>query len=191
MVNLTGQFIIICWAIFLIYWFISAFSVKRTALERGWRSWGWRFPILAAVLLLILLNQGGFSKYVGVILWHSSLLIGLVADLITLAGLIIVLWSRKTLAGNWSSDVVIKENHELIERGPYAYVRHPIYSGLLLMVLGAAIISGRVGAFVVLAILFFGFWFKASQEERLLTKHFPDAYPNYKARVKAFIPFIF
>jgi protein-S-isoprenylcysteine O-methyltransferase Ste14 len=59
------------------------------------------------------------------------------------------------------------------------------------MMLGAAIISGSVGAFAVLAIIFFGFWFKASQEERLLTKHFPDAYPNYKARVKAFIPFIF
>ena len=191
MVNLTGQFIIICWAIFLIYWFISAFSVKRTAQKRDWRSWGWRFPILAGVLLLILLNQGVFPKFAGVILWHSSLVIGLIADLITFTGFIVVLWARKTLAGNWSSDVVIKEDHELIERGPYAYVRHPIYSGLLLMVLGAAIISGLVGAFVMLAILFFAFWFKASQEEQLLTKHFPDAYPNYKARVKAFIPFIF
>jgi len=119
MINLTGQFIIICWAIFLIYWFISSFSVKRTSRGQGWRSWVWRFPILAAVLLLILLNHGVFSKYTEAILWHSSLVIGFVADLITFVGLIIMLWARKKLAGNWSSDVVIKENHELIERGHY------------------------------------------------------------------------
>ena len=103
----------------------------------------------------------------------------------------VALWARKTLAGNWSADPMIKENHELIERGPYAYVRHPIYSGMLLMMLGAAIFSGRAGAFAILAIIFFSLWYKARQEERLLTEHFPEEYPKYKARVKALIPFIF
>jgi protein-S-isoprenylcysteine O-methyltransferase Ste14 len=95
------------------------------------------------------------------------------------------------LAGNWSYDVVLKEDHEVIERGPYAYVRHPIYSGVLLMVLGSAVISGRCSAFIVLAVLFIGFWFKSLEEERLLTDHFPVEYKKYKQRVKAFIPFVF
>lgn len=189
--DLTGQFIVICWAVFLAYWAIHALSVKRTARDLGWRSRAWRLPIIAAGLLLIQSNRPGFSPYAGAILWHRTPVVGLAADLITLAGLVVIIWSRQTIAGNWSLDVVLKENHELVERGPYAYVRHPIYSGLLLMALGSAVISGRAGAVVALAIFFFGFWLKAGQEERLLTEHFPDEYPKYKARVKAFIPFVF
>jgi protein-S-isoprenylcysteine O-methyltransferase Ste14 len=188
----AGQFIILCWAIFLIYWFATAFSVKRTAEGRGFRSWGWSFPILfVAVLLIIFINRGMFSKYAGAILWKRTLAVDIAADLITLIGLIIILWARTILGGNWSSNVVLKENHELIERGPYAYVRHPIYSGFLLMALGAAIMSGRLGNFIVLVLFSLGLWVKARQEERLLTKHFPEIYPKYKARVKAFIPCIF
>ncbi len=189
--NIFGHFIILCWAIFLIYWIIAALSVKRTAAGKGWRSWGWRFPIFVAVLLIVLFNRGVLSKYAGSILWHRTLAVGVIADLITFGGLIVLLWARRSLGGNWSSDVVIKENHELIEHGPYAYVRHPIYSGVLLMALGAAIFSGRVGAFVIFAVVSFGFWFKSSQEEQLLIKHFPEEYPNYQKRVRAFIPGIF
>jgi protein-S-isoprenylcysteine O-methyltransferase Ste14 len=191
--SFTGQFIILCWAIFLIYFFIAAFSVKRTAEGRGFRSWGWRFPILAAVLIVIFIKKSRmFSKSAAeAILWQRTFAVGITSDLLALIGLIVALWARSTLGGNWSSDVVLKENHELIERGPYAYVRHPIYSGVLLMALGSAVISGRAGAFIVLAILFLGLWFKALQEERLLTKHFPEVYPKYKQRVKAFIPFLF
>lgn len=189
--NIFGLFIIVCWAIFLVYWTVAAFSVKRTTEGKGWRRWGWRFPIFAAVLLFVLLNRGAFSGYAGSVLWRRTLAVGAVADLITLAGLVVLLWARRTLGGNWSFDVVVKENHELIERGPYAYVRHPIYSGFLLMTLGTAVFSGLAGAFVIFAIVFLGFWFKSRQEERLLIKHFPEAYPRYKKRVRAFIPFIF
>ncbi|HAM51051.1 MAG TPA: hypothetical protein DCP92_10320 [Nitrospiraceae bacterium] len=191
--SFTGLFVILCWAIFLIYWFLAAFSVKRTAEGRGLRRWGWRFPILAAVLLAIFIKKSRlFPKSAAeAILWQRTLAVGIASDLITLIGLIVALWARSTLGGNWSYDVVLKENHELIERGPYAYVRHPIYSGVLLMILGSAIISGRAGSFIVLAILFLGLWFKALQEEKLLAKHFPEVYPKYKQRVKAFIPFLF
>ena len=63
-------------------------------------------------------------------------MIGSVADILTGAGLIVALWARTILGTNWSSNVVLKEQHELIERGPYRFVRHPIYTGVLLMVLG-------------------------------------------------------
>jgi len=115
---------------------------------------------------------------------------GVVADLIAVAGLIVMLWARKTLGANWSSEVVLKQNHELIERGPYAYVRHPIYTGVILMALGTMILFARLSGFVAWVIFVFGFWLKAREEERLLAKHFPEAYPTYKARVKAVIPFV-
>jgi protein-S-isoprenylcysteine O-methyltransferase Ste14 len=106
--------------------------------------------------------------------------------------LAITIWARVVLGGNWSGNITFKENHELIEHGPYRYVRHPIYSGLCLMVLGSTtILSGRVAGLIPPIIFFLGFWSKARREEKLLTKHFPDTYPDYKARVKAFIPFLF
>ena len=188
--SLTEQFIILCWAIFLIYWIISSFSVKRTVERQGW---GWqRVLILAAVIAAFILFSRGasLSLDMAMILWPQTLTVGIVADIITFIGLIIMLWARTALGRNWSANVVFKEKHELIVRGPYRYVRHPIYSGLLLMVLGAAIIQGRVAGFVVFIACFIGFLFKALQEERLLTKHFPEAYPDYKARVKALIPFV-
>ena len=101
-----------------------------------------------------------------------------------------LVWARATLAGNWSADVVFKENHELVERGPYRYVRHPIYSGFILMAAGGILLLGTATALAVLLGLPVLLWLKLSQEEALLTRHFPDEYPRYKARVKALIPFI-
>ncbi|MGA3145773.1 MAG: isoprenylcysteine carboxylmethyltransferase family protein, partial [Verrucomicrobiota bacterium] len=98
---------------------------------------------------------------------------------------------RSGLGGNWSGSVTFKENHELIVRGPYRFVRHPIYTGILLMILGTAIISGRAVAFLALIIGFLIYWQRLRQEEALLTKHFPETYPGYKSRTKALIPFLF
>jgi len=187
---LSEKFIILCWAIFLIYFVAAAFTVKRTVERQN----GWLRVLMLAVLIvvIILLKRGtALSGYAGEVLWRQTLAVGIIADLITLFGLITMLWARIVLGGNWSASVTFKENHELIERGPYAFVRHPIYSGLLLMGIGTAIMSGRVGGFIVFIIFFLGLWLKSYQEERLLTKHFPDAYPNYKARVKALIPYVF
>ena len=103
-------------------------------------------------------------------------------------GLLVTLWARWTLAGNWSSDVTFKQGHELIRRGPYRFVRHPIYTGLLMMCLGTAIEIGhsRLAGLLVAA----AFWIKLKQEERLLLRHFPDEYPAYQKQVKAIVPFL-
>jgi protein-S-isoprenylcysteine O-methyltransferase Ste14 len=190
MSNLTRQFILLCWGIFVAYFAATAFAVKRTVEKQDWK---WRL-ILGAVVVaaVILIRRGGaLSAYTGAVLWPSTVVIGVIADVVTLGGLAVVLWARYVLGENWSGSPAIKENHELIERGPYAYVRHPIYSGLLVMILGAAILYGRVSGFALLVAAFIGIGFKAFQEERLLTRHFPTAYPEYRARVKALIPFMF
>jgi protein-S-isoprenylcysteine O-methyltransferase Ste14 len=95
------------------------------------------------------------------------------------------------LGGNWSAVVSFKEGHELIDRGPYHYARHPIYTGILLMLLGTAIVDGHAIWIVVLSAAFIGLSIKARSEERLLTRHFPDAYPAYRRRVKAILPFVY
>ncbi len=190
METLTIEFILGCWIIFGIVWLVASFATKRTIERQGFQ---WRlFEVGIAVVVFVLLKSGtAFSAFMGTTVWTQTLTIRLIADAITFSGLLVTLWARATLGGNWSSEVAFKENHELIERGPYRFVRHPIYSGLLLMFLGTALMFDRIGGFVVITIIVIGFWYKARQEEKLLTRHFAEAYPEYRARVKALIPFLF
>ena len=185
--DLTGRFLLTCLAAFILFWTVMAFSTKRTV-EASRSQNIWTFVVIAVFVLLMVWR--GRSLGPGPLLWPHSLTTGVIADLVTFLGLLLTLWARVVLGSNWSSGVVFKEQHELIERGPYAYMRHPIYSGVLLMFLGIAIFRGRVTGFVLLAILFVGLWFKAVQEEKLLTRHFGEAYPQYKKRVKALAPFV-
>ncbi len=124
-------------------------------------------------------------------LWPHSLTTGLIADIITLLGLMVMIRARIALGKNWSANVVFKENHELITSGPYAYVRHPIYSGLLLMVLGAIIYSGSLAGVLLFVLFFFGAYYKGRKEEKLLSIYFAEKYTEYKKKVRALIPFIF
>jgi protein-S-isoprenylcysteine O-methyltransferase Ste14 len=104
---------------------------------------------------------------------------------------VVALWARAVLGRNWSGAIVLKEHHELIDRGPYAFVRHPIYAGVLLMVLGVVTVSGTWAGVILFATMVAGLIVKARREERLLTKHFPEVYPLYRARVRSrLIPFV-
>jgi protein-S-isoprenylcysteine O-methyltransferase Ste14 len=98
--------------------------------------------------------------------------------------------ARRALAGNWSRAVAFKEDHELITTGLYRYVRHPIYTGVLLMVLATALFVGTLSAAIGFIIIVLGLWSKLRAEEELLTKHFPKEYPAYKDRTKALIPYV-
>ena len=100
------------------------------------------------------------------------------------------LWARWTLGGNWSSNVTFKQGHELIKTGPYQFARHPIYSGVLTMCLGTAVEIGQFRGWLALPLMTTAFWIKLKQEERLLLRHFPAAYPAYQKQVKALVPFV-
>jgi protein-S-isoprenylcysteine O-methyltransferase Ste14 len=177
----------ICWLIFLAYWIMSARATKTTT-ERQHR--GRELMIrLTMVAGGVLIGFGGR----GIGLATPVVQTGIVA-LQTLGcilcglGLAVALWARHTLAGNWSSSVTFKEDHELIQRGPYSYARHPIYTGILLMMLGTAMTANQKGALLGVVLVFGGLWWKLRQEEMLMTKHFPETYPAYRQRVKALIP---
>ena len=143
----AALFISACWGAWLLYWVLTAFSTKRTV-ERG-SFFGYRLVTGAGVLVVViagrLLHDSSATQ-----LWRSSLPVALLSDLIVLAGAAVMVWARLTLGRNWSAEVSFKQDHELIESGPYAHVRHPIYSGLLLMCLGTAIFYGRALGFGLL-----------------------------------------
>jgi protein-S-isoprenylcysteine O-methyltransferase Ste14 len=108
---------------------------------------------------------------------------------LVIIGLAFAVWARAHLGSNWSGTVTIKQDHELIRSGPYAYVRHPIYTGLLAALLGTTVASGTVHAAVGLAIITVALIRKSRVEERFMREIFPDAYPRYSAEVPALIPF--
>jgi len=188
MPDVTAQFIYLCFVIVILYWVVAASSTKPTL--KGQRGGQWRPVAFVVALVLLFVFRRPLGIHGGLFLWPHTLVVGIIADIIALCGLLIALWARTTLGGNWSSNVVIKEDHELIQRGPYGYVRHPIYSGLLLMVLALVINNGRLAWFIAFAFLCLGLYFKARREEQLLTTHFPESYPKYRAKVKALIPFV-
>lgn len=182
------NFFTVCWWLFIVIWTVSAFSVKPTK-ER--QEWGGRLFTLAFLTITFLLLAGKIQWW-GIntrILPYDHPVVFL-ARAVTLVGLVILIWSRYSLGTNWSASVTFCEGHELVERGLYRFVRHPIYSGMLLMVAGSAIALGNVSGLLSLPICFFGLWWKLRREEALLTKYFPDKYPGYMSRTKALIPFI-
>lgn len=184
----TGLTITGCWIIFLIYWFISAFRVKRTAeRERLAMGLAYRIPIVIGAILML---GRRIRRDDNPLLIPPTDTIQIIAAAVCVSGLLIAIWARNTLAGNWSSSVTFKQGHELIRAGPYRFVRHPIYTGILAMLLGAAIAIGRLSSWLGLGLMLAGFWIKLKQEERLMMRHFPDQYPAYRREVKALVPWI-
>jgi protein-S-isoprenylcysteine O-methyltransferase Ste14 len=187
MTDSTWLFIECCWIAWVVYWVIMAFTTKRTIERRG--VVGYR---LVALILFVgcvaterLLHVSSKSQ-----LWQTMLALGVVTDCIVLAGAAFTVWARITLGRNWSAEVTFKQDHELIESGPYALARHPIYTGLIVMALGTAINYGRATGFALFFSLCGGLWWKARQEEQIMSRHFPDTYAEYKTRVRAIIPFV-
>jgi protein-S-isoprenylcysteine O-methyltransferase Ste14 len=184
----SRQIVTACWVLFVAVWLVSSRFVKPTA-ERS--SWTLRLvSVLPLVIAAGLLRWAQPPGWLGArLIWRSSLVPGLAAAL-TLSGLAVAFWARYILADNWSGMVTFKEGHELVRRGPYRYVRHPIYTGVLLMLLGTTILVGDLSGVVAFLLVLASFWFKLRQEEALLSRHFPEAYPAYRREVRALIPFV-
>ncbi len=185
---MTSKLILACWIVFLAYWLISAYATKQTA-ERESLAAGTIYRIPQVLGALLLFGPIPLSPWNALIVSHTPVAQAIAAGLCVL-GLLGAIWSRRTLAENWSSQVVFKEQHELVERGPYRFVRHPIYTSLLLMVLGSALAIGRLASLGGVLLIVAGLWVKLRQEEELMLRHFPTQYTAYKSRVKALIPFV-
>ncbi len=188
MTAISDKTIIVCWVLFILYWIVSARALKPAA-ERQSRlsSFANRLPLGLGYFLLLfrglpyplnraLTPETGPARAVGAVL--------------CLLGLVVAIWSRRTLAGNWSSNVTFRQGHQLIQTGPYRFARHPIYSGLLGMSLGTALAGGQLRSWLGFLAVGAALWIKLTQEESLMLRHFPDTYSSYRVRVKAIVPFI-
>ena len=178
-----------CWLIFMAVWLLAAISTKRSVYRES-RAQRLRYSILLIAGYFLLIRDHRLAYPLRARVIPRMEIIAWAGVVLCLAGLSFCIWARAILGRNWSGAVTLKEEHELIERGPYRLVRHPIYSGLLAMFLATAIVLGHVGGIIGLVLVFISFWIKLSDEERVMLKQFPDQYAAYQHRVKRIIPFV-
>lgn len=177
------------WLCFGLYWLWGWRRVKgaqrsEPVLPRLLKYW---LPLVVAVALI---GPGDWfvGGWLGQRMYPPSLAIALIGTAAVALGIGFACWARYVLGRNWSSVVQVKQDHELIQRGPYAFVRHPIYTGLLLAFFGTAIAIGEWRGLVCVVIVFASFWFKLRLEERWMRESFGPVYEAYMHRVKALIP---
>ena len=171
-----------------LYWMLSAIRNKATQRRESLASRLAHVLPLALGGVLIAWPQAPPSALAWR-LWPPSLAAHWIGVALVIAGLAFAIWARVYLGGNWSGTVTVKQGHELIRSGPYAYVRHPIYTGLITALLGTTLASGTVHAAIGLAIIAVAFVHKSRIEEGFMRETFPGEYQRYSAEVPALIPF--
>lgn len=178
-----------CWGVFFVVWVLAALFTKRTVYHQsGARRLRYMIPIALGCYLVFRGYRLWPPLNTHLIPQTDAILVA--AAILCLCGLGFCCWARAVLGRNWSGTVTLKENHELIVRGPYRLVRHPIYTGLLAMLIATALEQGHLAGMIGLVLVFLSFWLKLSDEEEVMRNQFPDQYPAYADQVKRIIPFI-
>jgi protein-S-isoprenylcysteine O-methyltransferase Ste14 len=190
MLQAVLQFVVSAlWIAWLIYWLVAARAVKTTRWRESIRSrLLHRVPLTLTALLLVggrqlpsLLRERFLPQT------SACPVLGLV---MLAAGLGFAVWARRHLGPNWSGTVTLKEDHALIRTGPYNYVRHPIYSGILLALLGTAVVIGEWRGLLAFALAVAGLAYKSKVEEERMREIFPE-YDEYRRETAALIPWVF
>ena len=179
----------VLWVAFLTYWEIKARSTKATArLEPAWSRIVRVFGFLIVIVLFAwphiplawlyrqVVPQGVWTFWLGAT--------------ITAAGLLFAVWAREHLGRNWSRSVTIKQDHQLIVTGPYALVRHPIYTGILTGFLGMTLAVAEMRGIVAFVLVSLVLWSKLRLEEQWMRTQFGAPYEAYSRRTAAVVPFV-
>jgi protein-S-isoprenylcysteine O-methyltransferase Ste14 len=175
------------WSAFVVIWLVWAIGTKKTQTREGLRS---RIPY-------VVLNIAGFYVMFSHDVAYSWMRLRILPPdpwinnlgvAITAAGLLFAIWARAYLGRNWSGTVTVKVGHQLVRSGPYRWVRHPIYSGMILAMLGTAITRGQLRGLVAVVLLWIGFTMKLRIEERFMTTTFGPEYEEYSRTTGAILP---
>jgi len=178
------------WGLVAIYWVVGMVLAKPTLRTESIPSRATHL-VLACAAVLFVWDPATGKGFLGHRLTSYADWVAWLGLAVTMAGCAFAIWARATLGSNWSSMVTVKQDHELILRGPYAVVRHPIYTGLLLALAGTAIAVGEIRAFIGLGFAFTTFLWKSAAEEKFMRQEFSAEYSQYSQRVKRLIPFVF
>ena len=170
------------WELLVAVWLPGALCTKSTARSE---------PVVRRLGHTALMIAAAWLLFSPVRREPTTLLVFFVGAALTWLGIAIAIWARFTLGSNWSGSVVVKRDHRLVIAGPYCAARHPIYSGILLAMLGTALGSGELRCLIAVPVAFVGLWIKSRHEEGFMREQFGEDYVRYQARVKAIVPGVF
>jgi protein-S-isoprenylcysteine O-methyltransferase Ste14 len=175
------------WLVLVVVWLAGAFTAKRVVRRQSLASRAVQLALVVGAYELLFDSRLAigwlgwrFIKQQPGIVWAGVAL--------TATGVATAVWARATLGGNWSATVTVKADHELVQRGPYRLVRHPIYSGFTLAAIGTALAIGQLRGVLAVALMLLGWRLKWPIEERFMIEQFGDRYVEYRKRVRAIIP---
>ncbi len=175
--------LLVCWTVFTLVWGVAARSAKPSRKSLHWlRRLGLRLVLVGAVVLLVRDHDlASAHQTTGVAAFAGCVL--------CVSGTAFALWARYSLGKNWGTPMTLRMDPELVMLGPYAFVRHPIYAGMFVTMLGTALVV----PFCVVLVLFSSVYFTISalREERDMLAQFPERYGAYRKRTKMFFPFLF
>ena len=173
------------WIVFSIYWEIEAKNAARDRSGESTASRVLHVSLVNAALLLLYIPVPGLN---GRYLPAALTLLGLA---IQTGGVLLAIWARRHLGRNWSGRVTLKVDHELVRTGPYRFVRHPIYTALLAMYAGGAVVSGEWHAVVGIVLVSLAYWRKIRIEEANLAGGFGATWDDYRRSTRALVPGLF
>jgi protein-S-isoprenylcysteine O-methyltransferase Ste14 len=177
--------IAVCWGVGVIVWIVGAFYNSRRSAPVKTRSPMNTWIAVSAIVVVVVIEVAPIDLHRT---FDGPPWVQVLGGLILIGSTAFTIWARVRLGRMWSSMAVEREDHELRTDGPFAVTRHPIYTGILGMLLGTALLSQEmtwVAALVAGAVVLET---KAVVEERLLLNVFPNEYPRYRRRVPQMIP---
>lgn len=175
------------WLVFVVYWMAAGLRVKKMQRNEPTGQLLARVAVLAVAFILLYSGDPRFGvlnrRFLPQRYW-----IFLLGSALTSAGVAFAIWARYHIGHYWSGTVALRAGHELIRSGPYARIRHPIYTGMLLAVFGTALAIGRYRGLVAFVIILLGFTWKSKKEEALLAGEFGEAFEEHRRHTGFFLP---
>jgi protein-S-isoprenylcysteine O-methyltransferase Ste14 len=177
------------WLAYFAYWWVMSANVKVTERRESMPSRLVRLVSIVCAVALLWLPSLPLPFLCIRFLPHATLCFW-IGSAVTAGGLLFSIWARRHLGLNWSQAVTVKKDHELITSGPYALVRHPIYTGLLLGFIGTAVARGELRGLLAVALVAGVLWRKLRLEEKWMRTQFGESYEAYSRRVAALLPYV-
>jgi len=184
-----NQIFQVVWIAWVVSWIVASFWSGRTAKRvTTVETWIYRTIIFAGALLIAPWTARALGESP---IWPIGDTGAYALVFVMLVGLALTWWARIQLGRLWSSAITRKDEHRLVDSGPYALVRHPIYTGIIIALFATAATEATPVALLGAALIMIGLWVKACAEERfLLAELGTDTYESYQRRVPMLVPFV-
>jgi protein-S-isoprenylcysteine O-methyltransferase Ste14 len=174
------------WGAFIAVWIVTALRVKRTRSTESFRGQlTYRVITVLGAVLVFATRLDGVPN-LPIVPWSPVLLD--IGAALTVIGILFACWARFHLGRNWSGNITIKSDHELIRTGPYARIRHPIYTGIFIAILGMCFVTDLWRSVLGFALIILGFWIKARREEAVLAQEFGPKFTEHQRLTGMFLP---